>query len=79
MPQMLAAIQRSIVGADTAEGIEVRQDAGGGKGKGLFATRSFEADVEVLRESPFAAVQSFSNREDCLVCQNCFRFVGELQ
>lgn len=70
------AVQQSVAGSDTAEGFRVCLDVGGGKGKGLVATRSWEADEEILRESPYVAVQSPESRKHVLACANCFRFVG---
>eukprot|EP00892_Ulva_mutabilis_P003104 jgi/Ulvmu1/12795/UM097_0022.1 len=76
---VIAAVQKSVVGSDTAEGFRVCLDVGDGKGKGLVATRSWEADEEVLRESPYVAVQSSESRKQVLACGNCFRFVGSVE
>lgn len=71
----MKAIQVSESGSDIAEGFTV-DPAIDGKGKGLIATRDFHKHEEVLRERPFAALQSLENRKHVLACANCFRFVG---
>lgn len=37
------------------EGLEVRQDAGGGRGKGLFATQAFKKDDVIFQERPLVS------------------------
>ncbi|KAJ8599610.1 hypothetical protein CTAYLR_004678 [Chrysophaeum taylorii] len=44
-------------------------------GRGLFATRSFVAGEEILREAPLAAMQDVANRAEVLCCGNCLAFL----
>ncbi|GBF89127.1 hypothetical protein Rsub_01844 [Raphidocelis subcapitata] len=51
----------------------VRLDAGGGKGKGVFATRDIEEGELIFAERPLAGVQHVANKADLPACANCFR------
>ncbi|KAL4420876.1 hypothetical protein ABPG77_002835 [Micractinium sp. CCAP 211/92] len=59
--------------------VEVRLDAGGGKGKGVFATQVFAAGEVVLQDPPLAAIQHTANRGEAWVCGHCFRFIGSVE
>jgi hypothetical protein len=60
-------------------GVEVRPDAGGGKGRGLFATRRFAAGELLFTEAPLLAIQHSANRVHARVCAHCLRFVGSVE
>ncbi|KAL4419340.1 hypothetical protein ABPG75_002643 [Micractinium tetrahymenae] len=60
-------------------GVEVRLDAGGGKGKGVFATQAFSAGEVVFQDPPLVAIQHTTNRGDAWVCGHCFRFIGSVE
>lgn len=74
--QLLRHVQESLSGSDTAEGFSVCPDVGGGKGKGLLASRAWHTNDELLRERPYVAAQSPESCRSVLACANCFRFVG---
>lgn len=74
--QLMRAYQCMAVGTGFAEGFEVRLDAGGGKGKGLFAERQLAKGDELLREAHLVGVQTHDNSAEVLVCSHCFRFLG---
>ena len=62
-----------------AEGtVEVR-DAGGGKGKGVFAVRAVRAGEPLFRERPLVALPHLRTRRHLNVCQHCVAFVGPLE
>ena len=43
-------------------GLEVRLDAGDGKGKGIFACQAFQKGQVLFTEAPLAAIQHTTNR-----------------
>ena len=58
--------------------VEAREDAGGGKGRGLFwaGLAALPAGALAFRERPLAAAQHVSNRAAAPCCPGCHRFVG---
>eukprot|EP00877_Chromochloris_zofingiensis_P000067 jgi/Chrzof1/10060/Cz04g25210.t1 len=59
--------------------VEVRLDAGEGRGKGVFATRDIKQGDVVFRERPLAGVQHLENKLDVSACAHCFRPVGTVE
>ena len=60
-------------------GLEVRPDAGDGRGKGVFATKPFSCDDLILKELPVVAIQHSFTQLNSLVCSRCFTFVGSIE
>lgn len=60
-------------------GLEVRLDAGGGKGKGIFATQAFLEGQLLFKELPLAAIQHTASRAEAWVCAHCLRFIGGVE
>jgi hypothetical protein len=56
--------------------VEVRADAGGGRGKGLFATRAIEEGEVIFTERALAGVQHAENKEEIPACPHCFRAIA---
>ena len=48
-------------------------------GKGLVAARDFTEGERVLVEPPLIGMQQESNRDDALVCGECFTYVGSVE
>lgn len=59
--------------------VEVRLDAGDGKGKGLFATGPIARGDLLFAESPLVAIQHSDNSPRALACAHCFQVVGGVQ
>ncbi|EFN50876.1 hypothetical protein CHLNCDRAFT_141673 [Chlorella variabilis] len=75
-----ALLQRERYAKLTAGmGLEVRLDAGGGKGKGVFATKGFGGGALLFREPPLAFMQHTANRPQAWVCARCFCFIGSVE
>lgn len=56
--------------------IEIRYDAGRGKGKGMFAVRNAEVGEVLFVDKPLVAMQSFKMDENRpLICEQCFRYI----
>ncbi|KAK9811846.1 hypothetical protein WJX72_011125 [[Myrmecia] bisecta] len=62
-----------------APDLEVRLDAGEGKGKGVFAKREFEKDELLFKEPPLVGGQDTANKAQALVCSHCFCFLGSIE
>ena len=64
--------------AGAGGGVEAREDAGGGKGRGLFwaGRAALPAGALAFRERPLAAAQHAANRAAAPCCPGCHRFVG---
>jgi hypothetical protein len=60
-------------------GLEVRPDAGDGRGKGVFATKLFLNDDLVLEEPPVVSIQHSETRGSALVCARCSIMVGSIE
>lgn len=56
--------------------VEVRPDAGNGRGKGVFAITQINEDGLILKDPPLVAIQDDSTRSDARVCGNCMRLIG---
>jgi hypothetical protein len=59
--------------------LEVRPDAGDGRGKGVFATKIFLDGDLVLEEPPVVSIQHKETRNTGLVCFRCFVMVGSIE
>ncbi|PSC68405.1 SET domain-containing [Micractinium conductrix] len=70
---------RRLAQLTTGLGVEVRLDAGDGKGRGVFATQEFEAGDLIFKDPPLAAIQHTANAADAWVCARCFRFIGSVE
>ena len=57
--------------------VAVRLDAGGGRGKGLFATRAIAEGELIFEERALAGVQHPESKVDVPACPQCFRPIGE--
>eukprot|EP00889_Picochlorum_renovo_P002656 jgi/Picre1/29686/NNA_005069.t1 len=56
--------------------IEIRYNAGRGKGKGMFAVRNAEVGDVLFVDKPLVAMQSFKMDENRpLICEQCFRYI----
>ncbi|CAD7700335.1 unnamed protein product [Ostreobium quekettii] len=64
---------------EDCRGVCVRLDAGGGRGKGLFATTSFEPGDVILEEAPLVGGQHAQNKRGAVLCSHCFQHVGSLE
>ncbi|WIA29168.1 hypothetical protein OEZ86_011679 [Tetradesmus obliquus] len=62
-----------------ANGIEIRPDAGGGRGKGVFATKGFQQGDVLWTERPLAAVQQLDSKLEASTCSHCFKAVGTVE
>ncbi|KAL4542176.1 hypothetical protein Ndes2526B_g06655 [Nannochloris sp. 'desiccata'] len=60
-------------------GLEVRPDAGDGRGKGVFATKLFLDEELVLEEPHVVSIQHAETRGSGLVCSRCFAMVGSIE
>ncbi|KDD76534.1 hypothetical protein H632_c192p2 [Helicosporidium sp. ATCC 50920] len=58
--------------------VEVRLDAGHGKGKGVFATEEIKTGEVVFTEPPLCAIQHADNRRHVPACQECFCLLAAL-
>ena len=47
-------------------------------GDGLFSDRNVRMDETLFIEPPLLFLQSVENRQDVLVCANCYKFVGNI-
>lgn len=59
--------------------LEVRPNAGEGRGKGVFATRRFATGELLLKEPPLVAIQEEATKGGALVCDRCFRLIGSIE
>lgn len=60
--------------------VEVRPDAGDGRGKGVFATRSVTGeDSLIFQERPLVAIQHVETTGYAVVCSHCFCMVGSIE
>lgn len=56
--------------------IEIRYDAGGGKGKGMFVVRDADVGEVLFVDRPLVAMQSSKVDESRpLICEQCFRYI----
>lgn len=60
-------------------GVEVRPDAGDGRGKRLVAKRPAPAGSLLFKEAPLVAIQELHTDSTALVCTRCFRMVGSVE
>lgn len=60
-------------------GLEVRHDAGDGRGKGVFATKLFLDEDLVLEEPPVVSIQHRETLGTGLVCSRCSVMVGSIE
>ncbi|KAG2493087.1 hypothetical protein HYH03_008750 [Edaphochlamys debaryana] len=59
--------------------VEIRLDAGNGKGKGVFATKDIPEGETVFNEVPLVSLQHLDNKASAVVCSRCLRFVGTVE
>lgn len=48
-------------------------------GKGVFAEADLVDSAVLLRERPLLSMQHEGNKQHCLVCSNCLRFIGGIE
>ncbi|GAQ91639.1 hypothetical protein KFL_008230040 [Klebsormidium nitens] len=77
-PQRMQRFYSALKVTGIGEGLVVR-DVGEGKGKGIFASKTFEEGDPVLIEPPLVAAQDTANKVDALVCAHCFQYVGSIE
>lgn len=58
--------------------IEVRYDAGYGKGKGVFATQDLKVGDVIFEEDPLVAIQTILSTKCTLTCDHCLNYVGSM-
>jgi len=56
--------------------VEIRRNAGGGKGRGLFATKSFSRCDVVFEDDPIIGLQHTDNKSEAWACDRCLRTLG---
>jgi hypothetical protein len=58
--------------------IEVRYDAGYGKGKGVFATQDLAVGDVVFEEDPLVHMQTLASSRCTMNCDHCLNYVGSM-
>jgi hypothetical protein len=59
--------------------LEVRPNAGEGRGKGVFAMRPLTREDIILKEPPLVAIQEEATKGGALVCDRCFQLIGSIE